>query len=93
MVINMAPVVREYLLGALADVEAESIELRLLSEAGFRLSVELERDELIEDYVLGLLGARERRLFESNFLRAPANLFSVKIVESLADYFAAPRSG
>lgn len=60
--------IREYLLGVLPAEHREEIEQQILSDDDFHQEVEIEEEELLDDYVCGRLPEPDRQLFETNFL-------------------------
>ena len=62
---------RRYLLGQLAEGDAEEVELRLLADADLSDRLEAAESELIDQYLEGELPTEERAQFEIYFLKAP----------------------
>ena len=74
-----------YLLGVASATERTIVEEQYLSDdasAGVLLRAE---DELIDDYVRGVLSDSDRRLFESHFLCTEARKQRLETVKSLVD--------
>jgi hypothetical protein len=72
----MSPTDREsgilrFLLGEAQETERAEIERLLLTESGFEDELLAVRDELLEDYVLGALGPRDRERLEQHLLTIP----------------------
>src|SRR5690349_22269367 len=74
---------KSYLLGGLAPEEMRELEERLLREEEFANQVLLIEDELIEDYMLGELGDKERQQFKQYFLTTPRRRRKLMMVEGL----------
>lgn len=65
---NDQDIIKDYLLGRLADDEQQKIEERLMVEDDFFDEFEASKDELVEQYCAGELGKNERVWFESHYL-------------------------
>jgi hypothetical protein len=65
---NDQNIIRDYLLGRLADDEQQKIEERLMVEDDFFDEFESSKDELVEQYCAGELGKKERVWFENHYL-------------------------
>jgi len=65
--------IREYLLGRLdADSRlVEQIDIQILTEPDFSLSVDVVEDEIIEEYIEGKLTLEDKQAVEGYFLRPP----------------------
>lgn len=62
---------RQYLLGALPAEEMSKLDLQILSDPEFTTAIEVEEEELIDDYLDGMLAADQLRRFEYYFLSSP----------------------
>jgi hypothetical protein len=71
--------IRRYLLGSASPTEQNSVEERLGDNA-YDEEFGLVEDELIDDYVLGVLREAERRNFIDYFLGSPEHREKVKHV-------------
>jgi anti-sigma factor RsiW len=60
--------IRDYLLGALAEAEAHRFEERYFEDESLFAEMQEIEDELIDDYASGALTAEQRTLFEKYFL-------------------------
>jgi hypothetical protein len=78
--------IRRYLLGDLHEEQREEIELRLLTDEELQTLLSEAQDDLIDDYVLGILSERERSLFQNNFLLTPERLHKLRLSQALAKY-------
>lgn len=65
---NNSDLIRDYLLGALPEAEANRFEERFLGDEALFTNVQEIEEELIDDYACGALRAGHRALFETNFL-------------------------
>ncbi len=59
---------KNYFLGTLPQTEIEEIELRVISDESFTETVQLAKDDLLEDYLEAKLTVSENELFEKNYL-------------------------
>ena len=83
---------RRYLLGQLSPSEQQSVELRLLSEEDFCEELEFVEDELLDDYFLNELSAKERHGFQETFLAHPERKRKLESSQALKRYLdASPR--
>jgi CHAT domain-containing protein/cytochrome c-type biogenesis protein CcmH/NrfG len=75
---------RGYLLGRIKDEsQLEVIEQRLLFDEQYLLELELQEEELIEDYVEQALTSDEKQSFENHFLISHERRENVKILQAL----------
>ena len=63
--------IRRYLLGLLADGEAEALEEEYLGRPEVLDRIRAVEDDLLDDYAAGRLGPDERTLFERRYLASP----------------------
>jgi tetratricopeptide (TPR) repeat protein len=63
--------IRRFLLGQLGEEERERFEARLLDDQALLDHLPVVEEELIDDYLFGLLASGEREDFEQKFLTTP----------------------
>lgn len=91
--------IKQYLLGMLSTEDQERIEERLITDKDFFEQVNIVEDELIDDYLDGVLLEMERERFRNYFLSTPQQrqrLESVKALRQYAsgfDYVELPKAG
>jgi hypothetical protein len=78
--------IRRFLLGDLDEERREQVEERLLTDAELHVSLSAARDELIDEYVFGVMGGRELKLFEENFHFTPERLHELRLSRALKRY-------
>lgn len=84
--VNNSEIVRDYLLGRVADEKMiEEIEARLFDDEDFCAQMELAEDEIINDYVLGRLSAEDAASFESTLAYNPERRFKLELTRQLKD--------
>ena len=77
---------REYLLGNIKDeFTLDAIEEKLLSDAEFLNELEITEDELIDEYVLQQLDARDLESFQQLFLKNPERDEKINFAFALSD--------
>lgn len=74
---------RQYLLGYLAEADAEQVELRLLSDAGYSEELDIVADELIDQYVSGALPESDQQPFNAHFLKSQARRDKLEFARAL----------
>jgi hypothetical protein len=79
-------VFRRYLLGDLPETEKGQVEESFLSDPEYRESVLITEDELIDDYIDGLLSEQECQRFTTYFLATPQQQQKLRIARSLKKY-------
>lgn len=79
---------RRYLLGDTSPEERRSVEERLLDDGDFFDRLSLVEDELIDEYVRGMLSDDEREKFVSFFMSLPERRAKLEILQSLKSYVA-----
>ncbi|HTC94730.1 MAG TPA: hypothetical protein VK699_14915 [Terriglobales bacterium] len=84
--IDNSDVITRYLLGDVSEEERAWVEARMISDEGFIDECFQAEDKVIDDYVAGHLAARERGLFETNFLRSPRRQAKLQTAKFLVDY-------
>jgi len=75
-----------YLLGDLAEEEQQRFEEQLMVDDELADQLMLVEDELVDDYALGRLSERERKRFESHFLKAPDRKRKLIMAKRLTNY-------
>lgn len=85
-------IVRQYLLGQIADDELPVFETRFLIEAELLEALEVSEDELIHDYVAGELSPTERKAFEQNFVATPERRKKYRFARALKKHVSTPKS-
>lgn len=80
--------IRQYLLGQLAEQQQLAIEQRLLTEDGLFEELEAIEDELFDDYVADELTRDDRKQFEQYFLSTPARRQELEFAAGLHHYLA-----
>lgn len=78
--------IRRLMLGDLSEEEQQRIEERFITDDGYRESVLMEENELIEDYLEGALPEHEMKKFRARFLSTPTQRRKVKIARALKKY-------
>jgi hypothetical protein len=76
-------VYRRFLLGSALEHDNEEIGVRLIADAYFAERLDHAENELVEDYLDGLLSVEETRLFRENFLISPERLELLREVRLL----------
>jgi anti-sigma factor RsiW len=75
--------IRRYLLGELSDSEREEVEQRFFTDGDYKEEVLMVEEELLEDYVAGVLIPQERELFHKNYLSAPLQKRKLRLAQAL----------
>lgn len=78
--------IRKYLLGDLPEDERKILEERYLSDPDYQESVLIAEDELIDDYLDGLLDESEEQKFNTYFLATPQQRKKLRIARSIKRY-------
>jgi hypothetical protein len=81
-------VIKRYLLGELNEDDREQVEQGLITDRKFLDEVLMVEEELLEDYVSGLLPQHERDLFLKNYLSSPRQRQKLRIAHALDKYVA-----
>src|ERR1044072_1224154 len=76
-------IVRKYLLGDLPEAEMQRFEEHCFSDADAQESVLIAEDELIDDYLDGLLDESEVKKFKTYFLATPKQIQWLRIAQSV----------
>src|SRR5215470_14317850 len=90
---NDEEAVRQYLLGQLQEPEQVAIEERLLTDDAYYQRLEMIEDELIDDYITGVLSEADRQAFSSHFLSAPERHKQLKFALTVHQYANAQTPG
>jgi len=90
---NDEEAVRQYLLGQLQEPEQIAIEERLLTDDAYCQRLEMIEDELIDDYITGVLSEADRQAFSSHFLSAPERHQQLKFALTMNQYANAHTAG
>lgn len=80
--------IRQYLLGQLAEEQQQAIEQRLLTEDDFFEELEVTEDELFDEYVADELTPVDRKQFEQYFLSTPERRRELQFAAGLREYVA-----
>jgi hypothetical protein len=78
--------IREYLLGQSRSDDAEQVEDRLLTDDDLYQQVLIVEDELVDQFVAGLLTESDRESFEKYFLAAPERRQKLRFALNLKKY-------
>ena len=85
--------IRQYLLGQLSQEELSQLEERLLADAAFYEELEIEEDELVDQYLRGELTLPESEYFETHFLRVPERQQKLSFAAALKKYVSLEAAG
>ena len=77
---------RKYFLGDLESVEAEAVELEMISKPELEPELQLAESNLIEDYLEETLEPLEKKAFEQNYLITEERQKQVEIIRQLKIY-------
>ena len=80
--------IRQYLLGQLAEQQQQAIEQRLLTEDDLFEELEVIEDELFDEYIADELTPDDRKQFEQYFLSSPERQRELKFAAGLREYVA-----
>src|SRR6185503_3931374 len=75
-----------YLLGIMPEAERERFELRYLEDESLFAELQEIEDELIDDYVNGVLTTEQREPFEKYFLSSPERRKKVRFARDLTEH-------
>ncbi|MFN0086940.1 MAG: hypothetical protein ACKVX9_16230 [Blastocatellia bacterium] len=78
--------INDYLLGQGTEEERKSIEDRYFRDADFYEQILAQEDELIHDFLKGLLSSSQKALFENHFLHSERRRQKFLFVKSLINY-------
>src|SRR6185369_13307286 len=82
-------IIREYLLGRLADEDREEFERRFFADEKLFEKLQPAEDELIDDFLSGSLSQDEVNLFQKNFLIGSKREQDLRIGKAWRNYAAA----
>lgn len=85
---NDVILIRQYLLGQLAEEEQQAVEQRLLTEDALFEELEVTEGELFDEYVANELTPADRKQFEQYFLSTPEHQSELKFAAGLREYVA-----
>ena len=80
------PTIRRYLLGRLDDDGRERFEEQFVRDAEFRETALILEEELIDDYLAGLLPADERARFDAHYLMGPRQRQELGMAQAIREY-------
>ncbi|HRH40506.1 MAG TPA: hypothetical protein PKY82_02595 [Pyrinomonadaceae bacterium] len=75
--------IRDYLLGKLDDDLQLMIECQIITDDTFLEVIEALEDDLIDDYVDGMLNNVEKGLFEFKYLKSAKKLSEIRLTKQL----------
>ena len=78
--------IREYLLGKSTSEDSAFVEERLLADDEFYQQLLVVEDELVDQYLAGLLPGSEREPFENYFLASPQRRQKLRFTRNLKKY-------
>src|SRR5216684_8868777 len=81
--------IRKYLLGILAQEQAEELEERLLIDGELYEELLIAEDDLVDQFLSGEMTAREREGIETHFLRASGRQEQLRFASTLKRYVSA----
>jgi hypothetical protein len=79
-------IIRRYLLGRLDDAGREQFEERFVKDAKFREAALIFEEELIDDYLAGLLPADEQAHFDAHYLAGPRQRQELTLAQAIREY-------
>jgi hypothetical protein len=80
------PTIRRYLLGRLDEARREQFEERFVKDAEFREAALIVEEELIDDYLAGLLPTDEQTHFDAHYLSGPRQQQEVTLARAIREY-------
>lgn len=80
------PTIRRYLLGRLDEAGRGQFEERFVTDPEFREAALIVEEELIDDYLAGLLPADEQADFDARYLSGPRQRQELKLARAVRDY-------
>lgn len=78
--------IRQYLLGELSGTELEEVEEKMLADSAYLDQVSVWEDDLINNYVCGLLSKQDQERFEKKFFQTREGCEQVKLANALRKY-------
>lgn len=82
---------KQYLLGELTEPEQQVLEERLMTSNDYLEELLVAEDELVDEYVRGVLSAREEERFKDHFLCTPDRHHKLRFSGALQKHVAAYR--
>lgn len=82
---------RSFFLGKMTEGERAGFETAFVSDPDIFDLVRVSEDELVEEYVRGMLSRDDKRSFETNYLSVTANARKVEVTRGLIAKFADSR--
>ena len=83
----------QFLLGELPEEEVTRLEKQYFDDDDFFEQLQIVEGDLIDAYLRGDLGGRERNLFESHFLTSPARRQRVELAGAFVEYATRSSAG
>lgn len=80
------PTIRRYLLGWVDEAASEQFEKRFVGDAEFREAVLIVEEELIDDYLAGLLSDDDRACFAAHYLAGPRQRQELMLAQVIREY-------
>lgn len=80
------PTIRRYLLGRADEAGSEQFEERFVRDAEFREAALIVEEELIDDYLAGLLSADDRSRFDAHYLAGPRQRQELTLAHAIREY-------
>jgi hypothetical protein len=80
------PTIRRYLLGRADEVGSEQFEERFVRDAEFREAALIVEEELIDDYLAGLLSADDQTRFHAHYLAGPRQRQELTLAQTIRQY-------
>jgi len=80
------PTIRRYLLGRADEAGSEQFEERFVSDAEFREAALIVEEELIDDYLAGLLSADDQARFDAHYLAGPRQRQELTLAQTIRAY-------
>ncbi len=78
--------VRQYLLGRVDESASNQFEERFVSDAEFRQTALIVEEELIDDYLAGLMPADDRARFAAHYLAGPRQRQELTLAQAIRQY-------
>jgi hypothetical protein len=84
---------RRYFLGEVTETEREALELRFFEDEALAEEVEISENELVDQYVAGLLPSGEGDRFEKAYLSSPDRVAKVQFARALSRRLSSSGTG
>jgi hypothetical protein len=78
--------IRRYLLGRADEAGSEQFEERFVRNAEFREAALIVEEELIDDYLAGLLSADDQARFDAHYLAGPRQRQELTLAQTIREY-------